>query len=461
MDGYNAEGDHLPIPVEDTPEVAEARAAFMAYMIEWMAMMARTGEQDHEVLPVINVGSGSEDGAGDFEVVEAAPRSKRAPESEPEPEARHGYYQEEEMDANADQLALPSFHPYMKKDMKQESRSYPSPFQPMRFASPMPTQYVYQPYVNYPAFQYSFQQSAAAVGTKGQEKKQEQMSYSHPVYQPFQYQYQYPAFSPKFAHKSAMKTESNMHKQQPYQAVNFAIKPYGANSAVPFKTVNYYMEKEEQEDTMKMPEQQQQAVPFQYTFIPYYQVPQQKSHHQQQVYSHFQAMTYDAQPEKKPLMEEGLDKPTKFTKKFMPTYMLGELEDAEEEDDGDYEELVVEERNQPDTEYVFSPTPAKTNKVAANIPYYSMPTAKQQHSSSHAQTYNAQMGFSPFVSSYYPTIYPTTPVRFFRRPAPVVAPVSAVSSVRQQQQQVNSHSGMYDSSVPNIPEVDQPAAEVY
>ena len=31
------EGDHLPVAVEDTAAVAEARAAFMAYMIELMA----------------------------------------------------------------------------------------------------------------------------------------------------------------------------------------------------------------------------------------------------------------------------------------------------------------------------------------------------------------------------------------------------------------------------------------
>ena len=43
LNGFTAEGDHLPLPVEDTAEVAEARAAFMAYMIELMAKQDQEG----------------------------------------------------------------------------------------------------------------------------------------------------------------------------------------------------------------------------------------------------------------------------------------------------------------------------------------------------------------------------------------------------------------------------------
>ena len=44
LNGFTAEGDHLPVAVEDTAAVAEARAAFMAYMIELMAEQ-REGEE--------------------------------------------------------------------------------------------------------------------------------------------------------------------------------------------------------------------------------------------------------------------------------------------------------------------------------------------------------------------------------------------------------------------------------
>ena len=45
LNGFTAEGDHLPVAVEDTAAVAEARAAFMAYMIELMAEQNREGEE--------------------------------------------------------------------------------------------------------------------------------------------------------------------------------------------------------------------------------------------------------------------------------------------------------------------------------------------------------------------------------------------------------------------------------
>ena len=43
LNGFTAEGDHLPVAVEDTAAVAEARAAFMAYMIELMAEQREGG----------------------------------------------------------------------------------------------------------------------------------------------------------------------------------------------------------------------------------------------------------------------------------------------------------------------------------------------------------------------------------------------------------------------------------
>ena len=110
LNGFTAEGDHLPLPVEDTAEVAEARAAFMAYMIELMA------EQQHEEQQgIIQSNAFLEDG-DDVEVIEGASRKRRAPE------ARNGYYQRDEMESRSgsggmvdfshddfeDQLAMPS-----------------------------------------------------------------------------------------------------------------------------------------------------------------------------------------------------------------------------------------------------------------------------------------------------------------------------------------------------------------
>ena len=43
LNGFTVEGDHLPVAVEDTAAVAEARAAFMAYMIELMAEQKEGG----------------------------------------------------------------------------------------------------------------------------------------------------------------------------------------------------------------------------------------------------------------------------------------------------------------------------------------------------------------------------------------------------------------------------------
>ena len=113
LNGFTAEGDHLPLPVEDTAEVAEARAAFMAYMIELMA------EQQHEEQQgIIQSNAFLEDG-DDVEVIEGASRKRRAPE------ARNGYYQRDEMESRSgsggmvdfshddfeDQLAMPSMGP--------------------------------------------------------------------------------------------------------------------------------------------------------------------------------------------------------------------------------------------------------------------------------------------------------------------------------------------------------------
>ena len=60
LNGFTAEGDHLPVAVEDTAEVAEARADFMAYMIELMA------KQDHEEQMNMAVHEKSDVGAIDY-----------------------------------------------------------------------------------------------------------------------------------------------------------------------------------------------------------------------------------------------------------------------------------------------------------------------------------------------------------------------------------------------------------
>jgi hypothetical protein len=388
--------------------------------------------------------------------------SAAAPAAEAEP--RHGFYQKAEMRAHKQEndnlgmsyysrpaemrtygevesdsmesrtypTALPSysFPSYHQQQQQQQSRQFVSPitFKPFR-------QYGYQPVqMNVNPIQYyeSYQQPAMkSYQEKTQDNSMEsKQGYVHPMYhqqqqQQQQQQYQYFPFQ-QYSQNPVLKTESNMKKlYQPttYQHYFQDSKVEGEKKdyySKPLKTLNYYLE-----------EETSQATDEHYIDDDEYSV------HKATPYQYQQGEQHQYQEEKKehahgiPMMTYGY-KPTQVEKQT---------------------QYYSSSPEQP-TQYVFSPTPSK-KKVVDKVPFYSLPQS-QQYKQPPRTSYNAQQ-YNPFYEPFrqqvqqqqnrpfYPT-YPV-PIRFFKMPQ--TAAVAPVASTVQ------------DSGIPNIPEVDQPAAEAF
>ena len=437
--------------MQDTPEVAEARADFLAHFLEWMAMLEQQG---HDVLPVIPVEKeGDDDGAGDFEVVESASnmRYKRAPDSDAQPEAdadadpRHGYYMKDEMEGHADdQIAMEYSSRATARTYPTAATSYTGGYYPqVQQYKPM----MYQPFYTYYYPTMTSSSPSVYPMTKKTEMKKEKAEHDQrfPLH-PLNYAYDYNYYPYEQHSKSSAKKVPGVQQPYPYQPTGFVQQPYdrmasehAQNKAKkPLKMLNYYLEDEEQ---MK----KQQKLQYSYQ-------------------SPYPLQSY-------PTYQPGKQKTYYYTKPSTSTYYYYQPQQTVMSKSSGYHYAAPKQETK---KYTFSPVPTAAKSSGQNKEfYYSMPHVQKGEKKDGQMAYQffspypaasspfvgpqqqLQTGFGYPFSSIYPTRHQPTqqvqqqPGRFFRRPEPA----SSVASAPFRK--------FHDGSVPNIPEVDQPAAEAY